>query len=100
MFVKQFDSVKRGSKNMVSDWCGGECLSNSLILLSEVQRTWSQTGVEVNVCQTVQFFKRGSENMVSDWCGGECLSNSLILLSVVQRTWPQTGVKVNVHQTV
>ena len=81
---------------MVSDWCGGECLSNSLILLSEVQRTWSQTGVEVNVCQTVQFFKRGSENMVSDWCGGECL----ILLSVVQRTWPQTGVEVNVRQTV
>ena len=53
MFVKQFDSVKRGSENMVSDWCGGECLSNSLILLSVVQRTWSQTGVEVNVCQTV-----------------------------------------------
>ena len=39
MFVKQFDSVKRGSENMVSDWYGGECSSNSLILLSEVQRT-------------------------------------------------------------
>ena len=53
MFVKQFDSVKRGSENMISDWCGGECSSDSLILLSKVQRTWSQAGVEVNVCQTV-----------------------------------------------
>ena len=53
MFAKLFDSVKRGSKNMVSDWCGGECSSDSLILLNVVQRTWSQTGVEVNVRQTV-----------------------------------------------